>query len=144
MEAPCSHRRIAFTAVSGSGTTDVYLMNADGSGRVALTNDRDGTMDPAWSRDGSRIVFARWYGLLTVNADGTDLVEVGFAGARWPSWSPDGTTLAFWWDRSCAGWDYDDFCPGPQALWLMRMSDGDDEALAPRGTRAQLAAVRQG
>ena len=48
-------RRIAFTASLGNRgfSTDVYVMNADGSGARRLTNTRDARL-PVWSPDGAR------------------------------------------------------------------------------------------
>ncbi len=101
--------RIAYTHVSPSGRSDIWLMLEDGSAAVNLTGEmpptaaRDGA---AWSPDGSRIAFRQtesgvdgtttW--LYTMRADGTDKREVsrtltGFDSR--PSWSPNGGTLAF-------------------------------------------------
>jgi Tol biopolymer transport system component len=51
----------------------IYVIDVDGpDGIVRLTNGSD----PAWSPDGSRIVFARVHtgaGLFVMNADGSDI-----------------------------------------------------------------------
>lgn len=62
-------------------------------------------VDPAWSPDGSKIVFAvAWpdfpaYGMSTINADGTgaffNLVTAFHYEYRNPTWSPDGSKIAF-------------------------------------------------
>ena len=36
---------------------DIWVMNADGSGRTQLTDHPDEDFDPAWSPDGSQIAF---------------------------------------------------------------------------------------
>src|SRR2546422_5263788 len=46
--------RIAFESGREDGTSDVYLMNADGSNRVQLTRGSTGNLLPAWSPDGAR------------------------------------------------------------------------------------------
>ena len=48
---------IAFTS-NRDGNMEIYLMNADGSDQQNLTNHPAEDMDPAWSPDGSQIVFA--------------------------------------------------------------------------------------
>jgi Tol biopolymer transport system component len=87
--------------------TEVYVMNADGSGLMQVTNlvsifaypeDR-----PAWSPDGSRIVIGchrvGYSEIYLVNADGSGQTRLAsspwsFMSAR-PSWSPDGSRIVF-------------------------------------------------
>jgi len=76
--------------------TDIYVMNPDGSGVAPLIQDPTYDTNPAWSPDGTRIVFSRG-GLLIANADGTSvktILEDG-TGATDPSWSPAGTRIVF-------------------------------------------------
>lgn len=51
--------RIAFTAPSSpaAATQALYVMNADGTGRVRLTNDSAVARYPRWSDDGARLYF---------------------------------------------------------------------------------------
>ncbi|MDO8950729.1 MAG: GYF domain-containing protein [Actinomycetota bacterium] len=56
--------RIAFTAepvgADGGERDQIYVMNADGSGKTQVTSENDGgCQDPVWSPDGTLIVFAR-------------------------------------------------------------------------------------
>jgi Tol biopolymer transport system component len=53
-----------------------------------------------WSPDGTRLVFTRFdchNGVFTINADDSDLRELGLPGvpALYPRWSPDGSTITF-------------------------------------------------
>jgi Tol biopolymer transport system component len=92
--------------------SDIYVMNADGSGRRRLTRSAQNDGDPVWSPDGRRLAFVRvWGGLANiyvVNADGSGLRRLAHAfaytpspgdfGAGWranPAWSPDGRKIAF-------------------------------------------------
>ncbi len=97
--------RIVYTAF-GLTTSDIWVMNADGSDPVNLTDTPD--IDegfPAWSPDGMHIAFtSRRDGnneIYVMNADGTkptrwtDNPADDFA----PAWSPDGTMIAFVSDR---------------------------------------------
>ena len=68
-------RRIAFSASRGSRTyDDLFVVNADGSGRRRLTSSREDDINPAWSPDGKRIAFDRYddgyNSIWVVNANG--------------------------------------------------------------------------
>lgn len=92
--------RIAFVSDRG-GTPRIYVMNADGSGLVRLTNGPHADSRPAWSPDGRRIAFARAgdstsCGIHVMNADGSGLERLTTAcGDITPAWSPDGGRIAF-------------------------------------------------
>jgi dipeptidyl aminopeptidase/acylaminoacyl peptidase len=87
---------------------DVVVQRLDGSGRVSLTGGAGDAGGPVWSPDGSRVAFssnaatnAKGPGELYVaRADGSDVhaVTTGTpAGSTRfsPTWSPDGTELAY-------------------------------------------------
>jgi Tol biopolymer transport system component len=84
------------------GNSDIFVMQADGSGMVNLTNHPawDGT--PAWSPDGTRIAFTsdRDGGspqIYAMNTDGSDVVRLTVSDGidMMPAWSPDGQKIAF-------------------------------------------------
>ncbi|WP_420626944.1 cell wall-binding repeat-containing protein [Candidatus Poriferisodalis sp.] len=106
--------RIAYGGPSGT----LWTARPDGSGAVRLTSGGKivrgigiGANDshPAWSPDGTQIAFARqprrrvdgeWNKqrhIFVMNADGTDLEQLTFGNVTddEPSWSPDGTQIAF-------------------------------------------------
>ena len=80
---------------------DVWVMDADGGNQTNLTQAQGVDDDPAWSPDGSRIVFvSRRFGgtrqLMVMNADGSDQKRVSSEWEEYnPTFSPDGTTLMF-------------------------------------------------
>jgi Tol biopolymer transport system component len=97
--------RIAF-ASDREGELRIFVMAADGSG-VRRVTEIWGEY-PAWSPDGERIVFASHaggtgptgdpdYDLYVVDADGGGLRQLtdGPAYDMYPSWSPDGESIAF-------------------------------------------------
>src|SRR6185503_13314557 len=71
--------RIAFTS-NRDGNDEIYVMNADGTGVVRLTNDPAIDQQPAWSPDGSRIAFVSNRGgkfdTYLMNADGTGVTRL--------------------------------------------------------------------
>jgi Tol biopolymer transport system component len=96
--------KLACTCSPGFGTADIYSVNADGTGLTALTADGKGNNAPAWSPDGSQLVYVSTiYGnnsnLVRVAADGTHpalLTDTDSPlGNFTPNWSPDGTKIVF-------------------------------------------------
>jgi TolB protein len=67
-------RKIAF-ASERDGNSEIYLMNADGSGQRSLTDDLAYDGDPDWSPDGQKITFVSnrdgRYEVYVMNADGS-------------------------------------------------------------------------
>jgi Tol biopolymer transport system component len=85
---------------------DIYLVNADGTGKRRLTRDPAEEFDPAWSADGTKIAFSRFtgrrYEIWVMNADGTGAAQLtrGESGASDAAWSPDGRRIAY---KRCHG-----------------------------------------
>jgi Tol biopolymer transport system component len=93
-----------------SGSADIYVMNADGSGQTRLTSDVNDDSAPIWSPDGTKIAFQSSrngvnYQVYVMNADGSGQVNISnnSSNEKQPSWSPDGTKLAFASDRDQPG-----------------------------------------
>jgi len=87
----------------GKNNWELYLMNADGSNPVNLTNTPDvDEMYPHASGDGTKICFVADEGtgrrkvrsVYYMNIDGTERVKVA-DNARQPCWSPDGKAIAY-------------------------------------------------
>lgn len=77
----------------------IFTMNADGSNKTNLTNDKNFNHSPHWSHDGTKIAFMRGFGektgIYTMNADGSNLVLVTETLLANFDWSPDGTKLVY-------------------------------------------------
>ena len=116
--------RIAFERVSidcDCISVEIFVVDTDGSNLTQLTHNPSGTVcdsggycndAPAWSPDGTQIVFSRAsgeyqqyhgqnVGLWVMNADGSDphpitqLVEFGTGNDSNPQWSPNGNKVVF-------------------------------------------------
>jgi Tol biopolymer transport system component len=88
--------RIAFASVR-DGNAEIYLMSAQGTGIVRLTNDPAADYDPAWSPDGTKLAFTRSTAgesvIYVMYADGSGVSRL--QSGSYPAWSPDGTRIAF-------------------------------------------------
>jgi Tol biopolymer transport system component len=79
-------------------TTEIYLINPDGSGLKQLTHDPMSASSPVWSPDGLRLAFFSDDGLSVMNADGTERITLLQRNLDYlipRAWSPDGSTIAF-------------------------------------------------
>jgi Tol biopolymer transport system component len=93
--------KIAFHS-NRDGGSEIYSMNADGTGITNLTQTAGPVEGPqAWSPDGTKIAYDRQDStadetpdIWVMNADGTGQTFLA-AGGLWPRWSPDGTKIAF-------------------------------------------------
>jgi TolB protein len=111
--APGSNGPIVFMRFAGAQEDDhsaqLFVRTPSGAERQ-ITHVSGGAFDPAWSPDGSRVVFERWASrqrlpdqVYTVNADGSGLRPLASGCSKAtnclsddvPAWSPDGTQIAF-------------------------------------------------
>lgn len=151
--------RIAFTSRRDENE-EIYVMNADGSDQVNLTNHPAKDCEPGWSPDGTQLVFVSTRDgnaeIYTMNADGgniqrlTDYSQPASQEANMPSegtpnWSPDGTQIAFYSRRD-----------GNHEIYVMN-SDGSnvrrltnhaaldwDPVWSPDGTQIAFQSARDG
>ena len=109
-------------------------MNADGSGQVALTTGPDLSNLPAWSADGSKIVFVRgqpsnWH-IWVMNADGSGQTRLSYAGNEetFPDWSPDGSKIVWESDHTIRVMNSD-------GTGVVTLTPGNTPAWSPDGAK---------
>jgi WD40-like Beta Propeller Repeat len=105
------------TRIAFDRSSDIYVMEADGSHLTQLTTNPAADKDPAWSPDGSQLAFESDRGgsldIWTMNADGSGPVRLTTDPASDvdPSWSPNGSKIAFSSDRESFACDDPDNYP---------------------------------
>src|SRR4051795_4698964 len=116
--------------VDHSGDEELYVMDADGTDIVRLTDNAVFDSAPAFSPDGTKLAFesARDSGdplkldIYVMNADGSDVrrLTADPAHDEGPIWSPDGTKIAFTSER---GGSSDIWVMGADGSGVRRLTD---------------------
>ena len=128
------------------GAADLYIMNADGSGVVALTEGGADERGPAFSPDGSRIAYHTDadgnFEIYVMNANGSEPRRLTNHPGRdlAPAWSPDGTRIAFMSDRDARP-EFDVYLMDPDGSNVERITTADTNwfpQFSPDGGRLAL------
>jgi Tol biopolymer transport system component/formylglycine-generating enzyme required for sulfatase activity len=143
------HERVAF-ASDRAGNDDIFIINADGTDLLRLTDHPAADLEPAWSWDGQRLAFVSRrdgdYQLYVMNVDDKEVQRVPIGDGyepHLPAWSPDGEWIAFhsWHDG-----DLDIFKVHPAGTGLARLTaePGRDEnpVWSPDGQRVLFLSER--
>jgi len=129
-------QKIVFTS-RRDGNNEIYIMNAEGTNPVRLTEQPGDDFAPSWSPDGAQIVFVSdrgqspgIYDLYIMNADGsgarrlTNDTAIDYS----PDWSPDGKVIAF---RSHHDGPGDIYLINVDGSDLLNLTDHPSEDWAP-------------
>lgn len=93
-------RRLVYQS-NRTGNSEIYVMNADGTGAVRLTDNSAVDENPSWSPDGRRIAFRSYRDgnaeIYSMNVDGSDQrnLTANPADDIHPYWNADGTRIIF-------------------------------------------------
>jgi Tol biopolymer transport system component len=120
--------RIAFTRAGR-----IRLMNADGSGEIALTAGGLFAHDPYWSPDGTQIAFTGGYTVDSrihlINVDGSNDRIVGASDRMAGPWSPDGRKLIVT-KLECVDYYYGCYYgPSPSDFAVLTIATGAEQVL---------------
>ena len=83
------------------GNPEIYLMDAEGTNQIRLTNHPTWDIQPSWSPDGGRIAFVSDrnggnYQIYVMDSNGKNVKRLTDGEYDWrPAWSPDGQQIAF-------------------------------------------------
>jgi hypothetical protein len=137
-------RRLAFVATGAGGLGDVYVVDADGRHRSALTRTPAAAeAGPAWSPDGRRLVVEGDGRLFVLRADRRG--ERSLTAGREPAWAPKGGRIAFVSDR---GGSDDLYVIDANGRGLRRLTSSaaseTEPAWSPDGRRLAFVAFEEG
>jgi Tol biopolymer transport system component len=121
---------------SGSSPADLYVVNSDGTGKVALTDTTDSywNSEQEWSPDGSKIAYrgGQLDPIILINPDGTGKTTLTDGTNGGPKWSPDGTQIAY--SISTGGYSQDIYIINVDGTGKLNLTNNNGSANSYRPT----------
>lgn len=147
-------KQIAFSARSDSGVdSDVFVADADGSGKRNITRHPSIDTSPTWSPTGRQIAFisdrSRSPQVWAVDADGGNLVRLVSEGGHCdsPNWSPDGRFVLYTW-QAPTQWKHDIYVVEVATKKIFQLTSGgasnENPHWSPDGRHIVFQSTRSG
>jgi Tol biopolymer transport system component len=109
-EETADYRRLVGEGLIRPTTLEIYVANADGSGKRQVTSNGAANFGPYWHPSGEKIIFSsnmddplgREFDLYMIGTDGTGLDRITYTPEfdGFPMWSPDGRWLVWGSNRN--------------------------------------------
>ncbi len=138
-----------------SGFAQIHLANPDGTGLTRLSNSRAIEVEPKVNpKTGTDVVFTSGRSgpqqIYKMNIDGADVMRLtsGEGQASNPSWSPDGTFIAFSWTRGYEPGNWNVFIMNVSKQTYLQLTHGqgrnENPTWAPDGRHIVFSSNRNG
>lgn len=133
-----------------TGNEEIFVMNADGTNPVNVSNNPAADNNPSWSPDGKRIAFNSQRDgdteIYVMNADGSNPIRLTFTPGTDgdPTWAPDGSKIAFQSQRDGAFEIYSMNADGSNQTRLTFGASGVHPHWSPDGKKILFDSIQGG